>query len=126
RGFTVTGDVLVPREHTTAPLVAAGRAAVLLAARRTGRPAVLADAGTGSGNGGISIAADLPAGTVLALAADISPGALGVARGNIGRHGLGQVIALARMDLVAGLRGRAGAGAGGGVDVLAANLPYVA
>lgn len=126
RSFTVTGDVLVPREHTTAPLVAAGRAAVRLAARRTGGAAVLADAGTGSGNVVISIAADLPAGTVLALAADISAGALGVARANIARSGLGQVIALARMDLVTGLRGRAGGGAGGGVDVLVANLPYVA
>lgn len=125
RDFTVTADVLVPREHTTAPLVAAGRAAVRLATRRTGRPAVLADAGTGSGNVVISIVAGVPAGSVLAVATDLSPGALRVARANVGETGLGAVIALARMDLVTGLRGRAG-GASGGVDVLVANLPYVA
>ncbi|HEY1619252.1 MAG TPA: 50S ribosomal protein L11 methyltransferase [Streptosporangiaceae bacterium] len=123
--FAVTADVLVPREHTTAPLVAAGRAAVRLATRRTGRPAVLADAGTGSGNVVISIVAGVPAGSVLALATDLSPGALRVARANIGGAGLGQVIALARMDLVTALRGRAD-GASGGVDVLVANLPYLA
>jgi release factor glutamine methyltransferase len=118
RRFTVTDDVLVPREHTTGPLVRAGRAAVRLAGPRTAGPVVLADAGTGSGNVVISITAALPPGAVLALATDLSPGALGVARVNIGRFGLGQVIALARMDLVAGLSGR--------VDVLVANLPYVA
>jgi release factor glutamine methyltransferase len=123
--FTITAEVLVPREHTTAPLVAAGRAAVRLATRRAGRPVVLTDAGTGSGNVVISVVAGVPAGSVLALATDLSPGALRVARANLGASGLSAVVALARMDLVTGLRGRAG-GASGGVDVLVANLPYVA
>lgn len=79
RSFTVTSDVLIPRPDTETIVERA-----LLALRaRDGRPARVADLGTGSGCLAITLAAEMP-GTDL-VATDISAAALEVARANAGR-----------------------------------------
>jgi release factor glutamine methyltransferase len=79
RSFTVTSDVLIPRPDTETVVERA-----LLALRaRDGRPARVADLGTGSGCIAITIAAELPGTEVIAT--DISAPALAVARANAER-----------------------------------------
>ncbi len=76
----------------------------------------VADIGTGSGAVSVAVAANTEA--TLVYAVDISQDALAVAESNIRRHGLGRRIQLLHGDLLAPLPGP--------VDVIAANLPYVA
>ena len=84
---------------------------------RPATPRVLiADVGTGSGALGLAVAANSD--STLVYAIDISPGALEVARANAARHHLNERLRFLQGDLLDPLPEP--------VDVIAANLPYVA
>jgi release factor glutamine methyltransferase len=110
RRFRVTPHVLIPRPETET-LVEHG---LDWLTRRAGPSRVL-DIGTGSGCIGVSLAVEAP--NALVVATDLSAAALGVARENAARHGVGPRLSLVRADLAAGLAG--------GFDLLCANLPYL-
>ena len=106
--FAVSPAVLIPRPETeqlveTAIGWARGRGALRVA-----------DVGTGSGCIAVTLARHLPAADVVAV--DVSAAALAVARANASRLAPGRV-ALMRGDLLAAF--------GPGLDLIAANLPYV-
>jgi release factor glutamine methyltransferase len=82
RSFTVTSDVLVPRPDTETIVE---RALHTLRAR-DGRPARVADLGTGSGCIAITLAAEIPGTEV--VAGDISAAALEIGRANAERLGV--------------------------------------
>jgi release factor glutamine methyltransferase len=83
-------------------------------------PVGVLDVGTGSGAIALAVADELPGCEVTAT--DTSPGALDVARGNAERSGLAD-----RTRFVEGtLPPVAGSDAVGGLDLVLANLPYVA
>lgn len=106
--FAVSPAVLIPRPETE-QLV---EMAIAWAGGRGGLR--VADVGTGSGCIAVSLAAHLAAAAV--LASDISAAALAVAAGNVARLAPGRV-ALARGDLLRAVAP--------GLDLIAANLPYV-
>ncbi len=111
--FIVDSRVLIPRPDTEILVDACIRA---LGGAADGT--WVADVGTGCGAVAVAIAHTLP--WVRVIATDTSQGALLLARANVGRHGLGHRIALARADLLSPVRtGRAALGC------VAANLPYV-
>jgi release factor glutamine methyltransferase len=112
--FTVTPDVLSPRPETEMLVEAA-----VDALRGLASPVVV-DVGTGTGCIAVAIAREIPGATVHAI--DVSPAALDVARGNVGRHGLETRVHLHLGDLFAPL---AGVLAPGTVDVVVSNPPYV-
>ncbi|HVO44399.1 MAG TPA: peptide chain release factor N(5)-glutamine methyltransferase [Aggregatilineales bacterium] len=107
REFTITPSVLIPRpetEHLVEAAIAWG----------ADRGAVrVVDVGTGSGVIALSLAAHLPAATVVAT--DISAGALAVARHN--GAGLSNIYYV-QTDLLQALHGP--------IDLICANLPYIA
>jgi release factor glutamine methyltransferase len=109
RAFTVTNDVLIPRPDTETLVERA-----LLALRaREGRPARVADLGTGSGCIAITIAAEVPGTEVVAT--DISAAALAVARANA-----------ERLDVAAAFVECSWADAlDGPIDLVVSNPPYV-
>ena len=109
RSFTVTSDVLIPRPDTETIVERA-----LLALRaRDGRPARVADLGTGSGCIAITLAAEVPGTEVIAT--DISAAALGVARANA-----------ERLEVAATFVECSWADAlDGDVDLIVSNPPYV-
>lgn len=113
--FEVTPAVLVPNPDTE---VLVERAVTL--ARQVvegGRDEVrVADVGTGSGCIAISVAHFVPEARL--WASDDDEAALEVAVRNVARHELGDRVALARGDLLAP--------APGDLDLILANLPYVA
>ncbi|HZU15450.1 MAG TPA: peptide chain release factor N(5)-glutamine methyltransferase [Candidatus Dormibacteraeota bacterium] len=109
--FEVTPAVLVPNPDTE---VLVERAVSW--ARERGRPVRVADVGTGSGCIAIAVAHYLPGATVWAT--DDDPAALAVAERNVRAHGLEDRVRLARGDLVDPLPD--------GLDLICANLPYVA
>lgn len=113
--FLVTPAVLIPRPETE---LLVETALEVVKQKNIARP-VLADVGTGSGAIAVSLAAALPGAVVFAV--DISPEALEVARRNAEKHGVADRVVFARGDLLNPLPGTAA----GGVDVLAANLPYI-
>lgn len=107
--FLVSPNVLIPRPETEQLVEAA-------AAWGRGREEIrIVDVGTGSGCIAVSLASILPRAAVLAV--DVSAAALAVAAINIGRHAPGRV-QLVQGDLLAAI--------GPGLDLIAANLPYVA
>lgn len=115
--------VLIPRPETELVAeVAIGCARELLAAGAE-RPVPVADLGTGSGAIGLSLALELPRGSVDVWLTDLSQDALDVARANAA--GLGMAAACVRFGhgawfaaLPAGLRGVLG--------LVVSNPPYIA
>ncbi|HEU6444484.1 MAG TPA: class I SAM-dependent methyltransferase [Gaiellaceae bacterium] len=103
------GKVMTPRPATEALVEAA--------VERIGdRPALVADVGTGSG--AVALAIATRAARARIWATDTSCAAVRLARANVCRHGLGDRISVARADLLDGVPGR--------LDLVAANLPYLA
>jgi release factor glutamine methyltransferase len=108
REFAVSPSVLIPRPETEL-LVELG----LIKLRGVAAPRIL-DLGTGSGCVALSLALEIPDAQV--TAADVSPAALAVARGNAER--MGAVVQFLESDWFAALGGR--------FDLIVANPPYVA
>ncbi len=111
--FVVSPAVLIPRPETE--LLVEG---VLQWCARAGAPVspVLVDVGTGSGIIAVTLAAHLSGARIFAT--DASAPALDVARANAMRHGVADRIEFLLGDLLEGLPQP--------VDLIAANLPYVA
>jgi release factor glutamine methyltransferase len=107
--LTAPGRVMTPRSPS-AQLVAAARA------RLGGRPARVADVGTGSGAIAIAIAIACPNADVWAT--DINDGAVALARANVRRHRLEDRVQVRHGDLLAPVPGP--------IDLIVANLPYIA
>jgi release factor glutamine methyltransferase len=107
--LTAPGRVMTPRSPS-AQLVAAARA------RLAGRRARVADVGTGSGAIAIAIAIACP--NVEVWATDISRGAVALARANVRRHRLEDRVQIRHGDLLAPVPGP--------IDLIVANLPYIA
>ena len=107
QAFYVDERVIVPRSHV---------AELLPRLRRRSARRIL-DLCTGSGCLAILAARAYP--SALVDAADVSPGALAVARKNIARHRLGRRVHLSRSDLFAALGARR-------YDLILTNPPYVA
>jgi release factor glutamine methyltransferase len=109
--FEVTPDVLVPNPDTE-PLVLRA----IEWARARGGPVRAVDVGTGSGCIAIALAHYVP--EVSVCATDVSPAALEVARRNAERLGVGERVAFAEGSLLGPV--------GGAMDLVCANLPYLA
>jgi release factor glutamine methyltransferase len=109
RRFAVDERVLIPRPETEHVVEAA------LALRLPPAPRIL-DVGTGSGCLAVTLALELPG--AVAVAADLSPGALAVAAANARRHGAGGRVALAASDLTAAFDLAR-------FDLVVSNPPYV-
>lgn len=106
---TAPGRVMTPRAASE-QLVAAA------CARLAGRPARVADVGTGSGAIAVAIANVCP--NVEVWATDISRSAVALARANVRRHGLEARVLVRHGDLLTPVPGP--------VDLIVANLPYLA
>jgi release factor glutamine methyltransferase len=106
---TAAGWVMTPRA-TSEQLVATART------RLAGRPARVADVGTGSGAIAIAIAIACPNAEVWAT--DISRSAVALARANVRRHRLEDRVFVRHGDLLTPVPGP--------VDLIVANLPYLA
>jgi len=111
--FTVNNSVLIPRPET--------ELLVETAIHLAGAGDIIVDAGTGCGAIAISLAVFLPQAVVYAT--DQSPDAIEVARLNAVLHGVERRVSFLHGDLLAPL---AGLGLAGQVDLIAANLPYIA
>lgn len=111
RSFEITAETLEPRSDTETLIE------VLLA--RVGSElapdATMLDIGTGSGIIATTMLAECP--RMTALASDISPGALAVARRNAHRHGVGERCRFACMSYFEALSGR--------FDLIVSNPPYI-
>lgn len=110
--FYVDERVLVPRPETETLV----EAAIEYCRLKPGGRLLIADIGTGSGAVAIALALNLP--EALIYAVDISAGALEVAERNVRNYGLQDRIILLQGDLLSPLPQP--------VDVIAANLPYIA
>jgi release factor glutamine methyltransferase len=106
---TAPGRVMMPR-------VASEQLVAAACARLSGRSARVADVGTGSGAIAIAIANACP--NVQIWATDISPSATALARANVRRHRLQDRVFVRHGDLLKPIPGP--------VDLIVANLPYVA
>lgn len=112
--FEVTPEVLVPNPDTE---VLVERAVSWARERSGGTRAVrIADVGTGSGCIAVAIAHYVPEAVV--WASDIDDAALAVAERNVRNHGLADRVTLLQGDLLTPLPAA--------VDLICANLPYVA
>ena len=103
------GKVMTPRPATEALVEAAVE-------RLGDRAALVADVGTGSG--AIAVAVATRARRTRIWATDTSCAAVGLARANVCRHGLGDRVSVLRGDLLEGVPGQ--------LDLVVANLPYLA
>jgi release factor glutamine methyltransferase len=108
--FAVDPRVLIPRPETELLVEEALRLAGPILSP------LVADVGAGSGAIAVSLAVHLPQATVYAL--DDSSGALAVTAENARRHGVADRVHCLQGDLLAPLPGP--------VDIITANLPYVA
>jgi release factor glutamine methyltransferase len=106
---TAPGRVMTPRAASE-QLVAAA------CARLAGRPSRVADVGTGSG--AIAVAIANVCSNVEVWATDISRSAVALARANVRRHGLEARVFVRHGDLLTPVPGP--------VDLIVANLPYLA
>ncbi len=107
--FIVSHHVLIPRPETE-------QLVELATAWGRGKAAIrAADVGTGSGCIAVSLANGLPQAEIVAV--DLSQEALEIAAANVARHAPERV-GLVRSDLLTAL--------GPGLDLIAANLPYIA
>ncbi len=111
--FAVNPSVLIPRAET--------ELLVEEALKCLSPVPIIVDVGTGSGAIAVSLAFLRPG--ALVYATDCSPRALDVARHNAARHGAGERIYFFEGDLLEPLKGHIRAGQ---VDLIVANLPYVA
>jgi release factor glutamine methyltransferase len=109
--FEVTTDVLVPNPDTEALVLRA-----IEWCRARGAPAQVADVGTGSGCIAVALAHYVP--EVVVCGSDDSSAALAVAERNVRRHGLEGRVSLCHGDLLGPMPD--------GLDLVCANLPYVA
>jgi len=109
--FEVTPDVLVPNPDTEVLV----QRAVSWARERAGRVRI-ADVGTGSGCIAVAVAKYVP--EALVWATDDDPAAVAVAERNVAAHGLADRVTVLSGDLVEPLPD--------GLDLVCANLPYVA
>jgi release factor glutamine methyltransferase len=112
--ITVDRRVLIPRPETELLVER-----VLAQAREMqpeGRPLCIADVGTGSGAIAVALAVNLPQATI--YASDVSDDALGVAAQNVWRYGVGEQVQLLPGNLLDPVPGP--------LDIVVANLPYVA
>jgi len=112
----VNRAVLIPRPETELLVDVAREQAGRLAGRRPSAVLAIADVGTGSGAVAIALARHLPHAIIYGL--DASELALRVASFNCRRHGVGHRVRLLHGDLLEPLPE--------GVDLIVANLPYVA
>lgn len=112
--IAVTPDVLIPRPESELVVEEARRC---VAARRA---SMIVDVGTGSGCIAAAVASYLPQASVYAI--DDSAAALGVARKNIERHGLGGRVTCLFGDLCRPLETM---GLKAPADVILSNPPYV-
>ena len=112
--IVVDRNVLIPRPETE--LLVDRVLNYLGSLEGAGRSLTVADVGTGSGAIAVALAANLPELTVYAV--DVSDAALAVAAQNVERHGLGGRVMLLPGQLLDPLSTQ--------VDVIVANLPYVA
>jgi release factor glutamine methyltransferase len=106
--LTAPGRVMTPRAASEQLVEAA-------CARLAGRPARVADVGTGSGAIAVAIANRCP--NVEVWATDISRSAVALARANVRRHGLEARVLVRHGDLLTPVPGL--------VDLIVANLPYL-
>ncbi len=107
RDFAVTPEVLDPRPETET---------LIAAALEIGAPARFADLGTGSGIIAVSLLGEWP--KARAVATDIDPACLAVARENAARHGVESRLTTLRANWFAGLTGR--------FEMILSNPPYIA
>ena len=112
--IAVDRNVLIPRPETE--LLVDRVLDYLGSLEGAGRRLSAADVGTGSGAIAVALAANLPELTVYAV--DVSDEALAVAAQNVERHGLGGQVQLLSGQLLEPLPAP--------VDVIVANLPYIA
>jgi release factor glutamine methyltransferase len=112
--IVVDRNVLIPRPETE--LLVDRVLDYLGSLAGAGRRLSVADVGTGSGAIAVALAANMPELTVYAV--DISDAALAVAAQNVDRHGFGGQVQLLSGQLLDPLSTQ--------VDVIVANLPYIA
>ncbi len=107
REFAVTPAVLDPRPETESLIAAALEGPV---------PERLLDLGTGAGILAVTLLAEWPG--ARAIATDIDPACLEVARENAARHGVADRLRLLHSDWFAAVEG--------GFDLIVSNPPYIA
>jgi release factor glutamine methyltransferase len=107
--FMLDRSVLIPRPESELLV----EKAIEMARRR--EVATIVDVGTGCGAIAISLAVNLP--DVRISATDLSEAALGIARGNAGRHGVDDRLHFIQGDMLEPVTEP--------VDLIVANMPYV-
>lgn len=112
--ITVDNRVLIPRPETE--LLVERALAHVQRLQRDGQRPVIADIGTGSGAIAVALAVNAP--DALIYATDISPACMEVAEKNVWRYGVGEQVRLVPGCLLDCLPEP--------VDIVVANLPYVA
>ena len=112
--ITVDNRVLIPRPETEMLVERALAHAQMLAAE--GQRPVIADVGTGSGAIAVALAVNAPEATVYAT--DVSAACIEVSEKNIWRYGVGEQVHLVPGSLLDNVPEP--------VDIVVANLPYVA
>ncbi len=112
--ITVDNRVLIPRPETEMLVERALAHAQRMLAE--GQRPVIADIGTGSGAIAVALAVNLP--DVMVYATDVSPACMEVAEKNVWRYGVGEQVRLVPGHLLDCLPEP--------VDIVVANLPYVA
>ena len=123
RPFRVTPDVLIPRPETELLAEAVLAQAAGWSEAEGGGPLIVLDVGTGSGALAVTLAAERQDWGV--LASDLSPAALGVARGNASLNGVKERITFFEGDLLAPFQCSAERPEGIAVDILVSNPPYI-